>query len=143
MTTIDRTKPCEEKLRWVPLASSERPEAYADGIVMWNPCDGVHHDWEWDGKEFYESETRSNELGSFTHWAIVAGPEPSDDISINWQLWQGSMPERGTRVRSTDGHEGTVERHDPGERRVPVRFDHEPGKVVFVQPEEIGMGERE
>lgn len=88
---IDRTKPSEVMLRWVPLASAERPSQYTD-VLLWNPCDGAR-EATWSGEEFYFSNPYSTEIGSATHWAELNGPEPSDDISINWKLWQGTKDE--------------------------------------------------
>lgn len=89
--SIDRTKPFETKLRWVPLASDERPPPW-ETIVLWNPCDGIH-EGGWDGERFYLEGEGLGGIGSCTHWAIIEGPQPSDDVNINWQLWQGGFAE--------------------------------------------------
>lgn len=86
--TVDRTAPCEVKLRWVPLASTERPAPYTD-VLLWNPCDGAR-EAVWDGERFYYPGSLLSEIGSATHWAELKGPEPRDDISLNWRLWQGT-----------------------------------------------------
>jgi hypothetical protein len=81
MSTIDRTQPCEVRLRWVPLS---------------NPCDGITKAyWDEASAEWRDSPIGGTrlELGSFTHWAVPPEPEPADDISINWRLWQGSPAE--------------------------------------------------
>lgn len=44
----------------------------------------------WDGARFYLDGGGICGIGSATHWAILEGPEPCDDISLNWRLWQGS-----------------------------------------------------
>jgi len=92
--SIDRTQPCETKLRWVPLGADEKPEPYVD-LLLWNPCDGAS-EGHWDGERFYLDEGSSYGIGSATHWAILSGPEPSDDVSFNWKLWQGKHAEQDT-----------------------------------------------
>jgi hypothetical protein len=98
----DRMVPRFEMLEWTPIASGRHPES-DDHLVYWNPCDGCYFGY-WDesdgfmyghpftrtranGRPGFEEATPIN--GGETHYAVLRGPEPRHDISVNWKLYRG------------------------------------------------------
>jgi hypothetical protein len=99
---MDRTTPFEGKLVWIPIASGRHPEE-EEHLAYWNPCDGCEFGY-WDesdgfmyghpftrthanGRPGREDSTPIN--GGETHYAVLNGPEPRHDISVNWKLCRG------------------------------------------------------
>jgi hypothetical protein len=72
---------------WQPIATfpdMRRDKRLKDGVLLWNPCDGIHlvhpsqyHDQHWFELLFILEEDRNR---TFSHWAPISPPQAEQQI---------------------------------------------------------------